>query len=57
MLTQVMKMHVLLAIAQCVIAIVTFDLWMSKISFDMFLLVINFINDGWVPYHGRSKVV
>jgi flagellar biosynthesis/type III secretory pathway M-ring protein FliF/YscJ len=57
MLTKVMKMHILLAIAQCVIAIVTFDLWISKTSFDMFLLVINFINDRWVPYHVRSKVV
>jgi hypothetical protein len=44
-------MHMLLIIAQCVIAIVTFDLLMSRTSFDMFVLVINFINDDWVPYH------
>ncbi len=24
---------------------------MSKTRFDMFVLVINFINDDWVPYH------
>ncbi len=44
-------MHVLLSIAQCVIATTTFDFWMPKTSFDMFVLVINFINDDWVPYH------
>jgi hypothetical protein len=51
MLAKVMKMHMLLAIAQCVIATTTFDLLMSKISFDMFVLVTNFINDDSVPYH------
>ncbi len=46
-----MKMHMLLTIAQCVITIVTFDPLMFKTSFDMFVLVINFINDDWVPCH------
>jgi len=44
-------MHVLLAIAQCVISIATFDLSMSTIGFDTFMLMINFINDDWVPCH------
>jgi hypothetical protein len=43
-------MHVLPAIAKCVTSIVTFDLWMSKIGFDTFVLMINFIDDDWVPY-------
>jgi hypothetical protein len=51
MLAKVMKMHVLLAIAQCATTTTTFDLWMSKIGFDTFVLVINFIYDDWVPYH------
>jgi hypothetical protein len=51
MLTKVMKMHMLLSIAQCVITIATFALWMSKTNFDMFVLMINFINYDWVPYH------
>jgi len=51
MLAKVMKMHMLLTITQCVIATTTFDLWMSKTNFDMFVLVISFINDDWVAYH------
>jgi len=27
------------------------DLWMSKSSFNTFALVINFINEEWVPCH------
>ncbi len=46
-----MKMHALPAIARCVTSIATFDLWMSKTSFDTFMLVINFIDDDWVPWH------
>lgn len=45
MLAKVMKMHVLLAIAKCVITISTFDLQMSKIGVDTFAFVINFIDD------------
>jgi len=51
MLAKVMKMHVLSAIAKCVTSIVTFDLWMSKIGFIIFMLMINFINDDWMPCH------
>jgi hypothetical protein len=51
MLAKVMKMHVLLAIAKCVITTSTFDLQMSKFGFDTFAFVINFIDDDWVPYH------
>jgi hypothetical protein len=51
MLAEVMKMHVLLAITQCVTTTITFDLWTSKIGFDTYTLVINFIDDDWVPYH------
>jgi hypothetical protein len=51
MLAKVMKMHVLLAIAKCAITTSTFDLQMSKIGFDTFAFVINFIDDDWVPYH------
>jgi len=45
MLAKVMKMHVLLAIAKCVITTSTFDLQMSKIGVDTFAFVINFIDD------------
>ncbi len=29
----------------------TFDLWMNRIRIDTFSLVINFIDDVWVPRH------
>ncbi len=29
----------------------TFDLWMSQISFDIFVLVVNYINKKWKPCH------
>jgi len=28
---------------------VSFDLWMFRGGFDTFVLVINFLNDNWVP--------
>jgi hypothetical protein len=40
-----------MAIAQSAAAIISFDLWMSKIKFDTFALVIKFINEDWVPCH------
>ncbi len=30
---------------------VSFDLWMSCRDVDIFILVINFLNDTWVPMH------
>ncbi len=35
------------SIAPCATTMV--DFWMSKSSFDTFALVINFINEEWVP--------
>jgi hypothetical protein len=35
----------------CVTTIASFDLWMSKFGHDTFVLMINFINSLWVPYH------
>jgi hypothetical protein len=51
MLAKVMKMHGLLAIVQCATTTITFELRTSKIDFDTFALVINFIDDDWVPCH------
>ncbi len=31
--------------------IVSFDLWMSKGAYDVFALVINFLNSDWQPKH------
>jgi hypothetical protein len=30
---------------------ISFDLWMSRNDVDIFTLVINFLNDTWVPMH------
>jgi hypothetical protein len=46
-----MDCYVLLALAQCDITIVTFDLWMPQMNFDTFALVVNFLNREWVLYH------
>jgi len=40
-----------LAIAECDMTIMTFDFWMSKTRFYTYVLVINFIDDDWVPCH------
>jgi hypothetical protein len=41
----------LLTIAQYATVTTTFDLWMLKSGYDIFALVINFINYSWVPCH------
>jgi hypothetical protein len=51
MLAKTMDRYVFPTLAQCDTAIVTFDLWMSQMSFDIFALVVNFLNREWVPCH------
>jgi hypothetical protein len=51
MLAKTMDCYVFPTLAQCDIVIVTFDLWMSRTSFDTFALVVNFLNWEWVPCH------
>ncbi len=46
-----MDTYVILALFSCVTTSVTFDLWMSQSGFDIFSLVVNFIDDAWVPKH------
>jgi hypothetical protein len=43
------KYYVLLALMRCTTTSVTFDLWMDKTRFNTFVLVVNFIDDVWVP--------
>jgi hypothetical protein len=38
-------------IDKCETMTTTFDLWMSRSKYDTFALVINFINQNWVPCH------
>jgi len=44
-----MATYLLPTIVQCATMTTTFDLWMSRLGYDTFSLVINFINPGWVP--------
>jgi hypothetical protein len=38
--------YVLLEFSQCMLAITSFDLWMSKGTYDIFALVINFLDEN-----------
>ncbi len=41
------ELYVLPTLAECHFATVSFDLWMSKRAYDVFTLVINFLNNDW----------
>jgi hypothetical protein len=51
MVTKTMERHVLPLFTKTNIVITTFDLWVSWAGFDIFVLVINYINKKWQPYH------
>jgi hypothetical protein len=46
-----MEQYVILTLDSYVTTIASFDLWMFRSRHDTFVLVINFINSLWVPYH------
>ncbi len=56
MLQKTMDTYLIHALFSCVITRVTFDLWMSQSGFDIFALVMNFINDAWVPKHVNNGI-
>ncbi len=41
--------YVLSQVFQCMFAIACFDLWMSKGAYDIFAVVINFLDESWQP--------
>ena len=51
MLAKTMDRYVLPLISSCQTASITFDLWMFRTGWDTFALVVNFIDDCWVPRH------
>ena len=51
MLAKTMDRYVLPLISSCQTASITFDLWMSRTGWHTFALVVNFIDDCWVPRH------
>jgi hypothetical protein len=44
------QLYVLPCLAKCFFA-TSFDLWMSKETYDIFALVINFLGIDWQPKH------
>ncbi len=49
--------YVLLELFQCVSTIARFDLWMSKGTYDIFALVINFLDGNMKPRKGNNWFV
>ncbi|KAG0556897.1 hypothetical protein KC19_11G087000 [Ceratodon purpureus] len=49
MVSQTMEKYILPALAGCVTATASFDLWMSRRGVNTVALVIHFINEQWVP--------
>jgi len=51
MLAKTMELYVLPSLSACATASITFDLWMSRAGYDTFALIVNFIDNTWVPCH------
>ncbi len=43
--------YVLPTFASCITCIASFDLWMSRAKYDIFSMVVSFLNDSWEPNH------
>jgi hypothetical protein len=44
------------AFIDAIIIITTFDLWMPRGGFDMFVLVVTYINRKWEPCHVTATI-
>jgi hypothetical protein len=51
MVKKTMQLHVLPGLAKATTLSANFDLWMSKGGMDTFALVINHLNESWMPQH------
>ncbi len=45
------QQYVILALVACFSTTTSFDIWMSKGTYDVFALVIIFLNNDWQPKH------
>jgi hypothetical protein len=50
LVAKTMENYAIIALESCVTTC-SFDLWMSRFGHDTFVLVINFLNSQWVPWH------
>lgn len=51
MLECIVDMYVRPTIASCATTTIIFDLWVSRCGHDAFCMVVNFIDDSWMPRH------
>jgi hypothetical protein len=51
MVNKTMERHVFPTLVDAIIVITTFDLWMFRGCFDMFVVVVNYINKKSEPCH------
>jgi len=51
MVNKTMEHHVFPTLVDAIIVITTFDLWMFRGCFDMFVVVVNYINKKLEPCH------
>ncbi len=45
------EMYIFSTFASCNYCIMSFDLWMSRVKMDTFVLNVHFLNDKWEPCH------
>jgi len=51
MVTKTIQLHVLPRLVKTTTLLASFDLWMSRGGVDTFALVINCLNESWMPRH------
>jgi hypothetical protein len=56
MLLTTTKKYVLSTQSTCAITSITFESWMLNIDFDTFVMIINFVDNYWLPQHVTIKV-
>jgi hypothetical protein len=51
MVEKTKEMYISSSLESCNSCTVSFDLWMSAIRMDTFIMIIHFLNDQWEPFH------
>jgi hypothetical protein len=51
MVIKTMQLHVMLGLVDATTLSICFDIFMSKGGVDTFVLVINYLNESWMPQH------
>jgi len=56
MVKKTMDLHVLPNLETTTIVFASFDLWMSRGGVNTFVLIINYLDEGWTPRHVTMKL-